>query len=100
MSPSDPAENDYTDALEFLRERLDRGNDCLTAGNARGAIVYYDSALVGFRANSSVQALRETYRALWNNKALAHEQLREFVQSQEAAMFANSLSAQMRQVFA
>lgn len=92
-SSSDPAENDYADALEFLRERLDRGNDCLTAGNARGAIVYYDSALVGFRATSGIQTLRETYRALWNNKALAHEQLREFVQSQEAAMFANSLSA-------
>lgn len=91
MSEQDPAST-HADALAFLRERLDRGNDCLMVGNARGAIVNYDSALVSFQITRHIVALRETYRALWTNKALAHQQLREMVKSQEAAMFANSLS--------
>jgi hypothetical protein len=90
MCPSDPP-GDHADLLDFLRERLERGNDCLLAGNARGAIVYYDSALVSFHANSRTPPLQPTYRALWTNKAMAHQQLREPVKSQEAAMFANSL---------
>jgi hypothetical protein len=91
MSEQDPSAN-HADALAFLRERLERGNDCLREGNARGAIVNYDSALVSFQITRHVVPLRETYRALWTNKALAHQQLREMVKSQEAAMFANSLS--------
>lgn len=90
MCPSDPAA-EHADALDFLRERLDRGNDCLLAGNARGAIVYYESALASFHANNRVPALHQTYRALWTNKAMAHQQLREPVKAQEAVMFANSL---------
>lgn len=90
MCPSDPA-GDYADLLDFLRERLERGNDCLLGGNARGAIVYYDSALISFHANSRVAALQPTYRALWTNKALAHQHLRELGKSQEASMYANSL---------
>lgn len=90
MYPSDPP-GEHADLLDFLRERLERGNDCLLAGNARGAIVYYDSALASFHPNSQIPALQPTYRALWTNKALAHQQLRELVKSQEAAMFANSL---------
>lgn len=92
MSHPDPA-GEHADALAFLRDRLDRGNACLTTGNARGAIVWYESALQGFRAGNAVEVLRETYRALWNNKAIAHEQLREFVQSQEAAIYATRLAA-------
>ncbi len=91
MSEQDPSAN-YADALAFLRERLDRGNDCLREGNARGALVNYDSGLMSFQISRHIVALRETYRALWTNKALAHQQLREMVKSQEAAMFANSLS--------
>ena len=90
MCPSDPA-SEHADLHDFLRERLDRGNDCLLAGNARGAIVYYDSALASFQANSKIPAFYDTYRALWTNKALAHQHLRELVKSHEAAMFANSL---------
>jgi hypothetical protein len=90
MCPSDPP-GDYADLLDFLRERLERGNDCLLIGNARGAIVYYDSALLSFHANSGFPALQPTYRALWTNKSMAHQQLREPVKSQEAAMYANSL---------
>jgi hypothetical protein len=90
MCPSDSS-GEHADLLDFLRERLERGNDCLLVGNARGAIVYYDSALVSFHANSRVSVLQPTYRALWTNKAMAHQQLREPVKSQEAAMFANSL---------
>ena len=90
MCPSDSS-GEHADLLDFLRERLDRGNDCLLVGNARGAIVYYDSALASFHANSKIPALQETYRALWTNKALAHQQLREPVKSHEAAMYANSL---------
>ena len=82
----------HADALTFLRERLDRGNGCLREGNARGALVNYDSALMSFQISRHIVALRETYRALWTNKALAHQQLREMVKSQEAAMFAKSLS--------
>ena len=78
--------------LDFLRERLALGNDCLRSGNARGAIVYYDSALVSFSATREAPDLREAYRALWNNKALAHQGLREFVPAQEAMMIANSLA--------
>ncbi len=91
MSQSVPGD-EYADALEFLRERLDRGNECLLVGNARGAINYYESALTSFAANSRVPALRGTYRALWNNKAMAHQQLREFVKAQEAMMIANALT--------
>ena len=91
MSQHDPA-GEHADALDFLRERLERGNECLMEGNARGAIVNYDSALVSFHIASHIPALRETYRTLWTNKALAHQQLREFVKSQEAAMFANNLA--------
>ncbi len=91
MSEQDPIFN-HADALAFLRERLERGNDCLREGNARGALVNYDSALLSFQISRHLVALRETYRALWSNKALAHQQLRELVKSQEAAMFANSLS--------
>lgn len=90
MSQSDPGD-EYADALAFLRERLDRGNDCLLVGNARGAINYYESALISFAASNRVPVLRGTYRALWNNKAMAHQQLREFVKAQEAMMIANSL---------
>lgn len=90
MCPSDSA-GEHADLLDFLRERLERGNDCLLAGNARGAIVYYDSALASFQPNSQIPVLQPTYRALWTNKALAHQQLREPVKSQEATMFANSL---------
>lgn len=90
MCPNDQA-GEHADLLDFLRERLERGNDCLLAGNARGAIVYYDSALASFHANARIPALQQTYRALWTNKALAHQHLREPVKSQEAAMFANSL---------
>lgn len=82
----------HADALAFLRERLDRGNDCLREGNARGALVNYDSALMSFQISRHIVALRETYRALWTNKAMAHQQLREMVKAQEAAMFANSFS--------
>lgn len=91
MSEQEPPAT-HADALAFLRERLDRGNDCLREGNARGALVNYDSALMSFQISRHIVALRETYRALWTNKALAHQQLREMVKSQEAAMFANSLS--------
>lgn len=90
MSEQDPSAT-HADALAFLRERLDRGNDCLREGNARGALVNYDSALMSFQISGHIPALRETYRALWTNKALAHQQLREMVKSQEAAMFANGL---------
>ena len=90
MCPSDPA-GEHANLQDFLRERLDRGNDCLLAGNARGAVVYYDSALASFHASSKIPVLHDTYRALWTNKALAHQQLRELAKSHEAAMFANSL---------
>jgi hypothetical protein len=90
MCPSDPP-GEHADLLDFLCERLERGNDCLLAGNARGAIVYYDSALASFHPNARVPVLQPTYRALWTNKALAHQQLREPVKSQEATMYANSL---------
>ncbi len=90
MSEQDPSAT-HVDALAFLRERLERGNDCLRVGNARGALVNYDSALMSFQISRHIPALRETYRALWTNKALAHQQLREMVKSQEAAMFANGL---------
>ena len=92
MPHTDPV-GEYADALEFLCERLNHGNDCLMIGNARGAIVYYDSALASFQATANIVALRETYRALWTNKALAHQQLREFVKSQEAAVMASGLAA-------
>jgi hypothetical protein len=90
MCPTDPP-GEHADLLDFLRERLERGNDCLLAGNARGAIVYYDSALASFHPNGQIPVLQPTYRALWTNKALAHQHLRELVKSQEASMFANSL---------
>ena len=90
MCPSDPS-GDHADLLAFLGERLERGNECLRGGNARGAIVYYDSALASFHANGRIPALQQTYRALWSNKAMAHQQLREPAKAQEAMMFANSL---------
>jgi hypothetical protein len=90
MCPSYPVD-EHAETLDFLRERLDRGNDCLLVGNARGAIVYYDSALASFHATSRIPALYSTYRALWTNKAMAHQQLREPVKAQEAVMFANGL---------
>lgn len=89
--PDSRSANEHADAIDFLRERLDRGNDCVLAGNARGAIVYYDSALASFPANRHITALRSLYHALWTNKALAHQHLREPVKSQEAAMIANEL---------
>jgi hypothetical protein len=90
MCPSDPA-GEHADTFDFLRERLARGNECLLAGNARGAIVYYDSALLSFHHTRHIAALWETYRALWNNKSMAHQQLQESVKAQQATMFANSL---------
>lgn len=86
-------DGDHADALDFLRERLDRGNECLLVGNARGAINYYESALGSFASTGRIAALRDTYIALWNNKAMAHQQLREFVKAQEAMMIANTLAA-------
>lgn len=79
------------DALDFLRERLAHGNDCLMQGNARGALTYYDSALASFALQRDDVRLRETWHALWNNKALAHQQLNETMKAQHAAMVANSL---------
>jgi len=86
-----PEHNGGCDALEFLRERLAHGNDCLMQGNARGALTYYDSALAGFARQRDDARLRETWHALWNNKALAHQQLNETMKAQHAAMVANSL---------
>lgn len=77
---------------DFLRERLARGNECLSAGNARGALHWYDSALTAFAESARAPELREIWRALWNNKAIAHQQLREFVRAQEAMMIANGLA--------
>lgn len=79
--------------LAFLRERLRQGDLCLRAGNARGAIVWYDSALAAHARHGEAPALRETCRALWHNKAVAHQHLREFVEAQEAALHAERLSA-------
>ncbi|WP_345303921.1 hypothetical protein [Lysobacter hankyongensis] len=89
--PQNVTAGEHADALDFLRERLARGNECLLAGNARGAIVYYDSALLTFHHTRHIEALWDTYRALWTNKSMAHQQLRDPVKAQEAAMFANSL---------
>ncbi len=91
--PDSESADEYVDAIDFLRERLNRGNDCMLAGNARGAIVYYDSALASFPTRQHINALRSHYHALWTNKALAHQHLREPVKSQEAAMIANGLLA-------
>lgn len=85
--PSDP----LADTAAFLRERLDHGNACLMAGNARGAIVYYDSALASFAERRAEVALRPLYHALWNNKALAHEQLQDSAAARHAALAASSL---------
>ena len=79
------------DALDFLPEGLANANDCLMQGNARGALTYYDSALASFALQRDDVRLRETWHALWNNKALAHQQLNETMKAQHAAMVANSL---------
>ena len=42
---TDKPEGGLAADLAFLRERLAQGDACLRAGNARGAIVWYDSAL-------------------------------------------------------
>ena len=89
MQPIDP----HTDAIEFLRERLAHGNECLMVGNARGAITYYDSALGSFFEHRNAEELRELFHAIWNNKSVAHQQLEEAQQAQHAAMIALSLSA-------
>ncbi len=86
-----PEQNGGCGGLDFLRERLAHGNDCLMQGNARGALTYYDSALASFAQHRDDGHLRETWHALWNNKALAHQQLNETMKAQHAAMVANSL---------
>ncbi len=90
MPHFDPADG-YAGVLDFLRDRLQRGDACLASGNARGAIVHYDSALASFLDHRHDPALRDVYRALWANKSTAHQQLREFAKSQEAAIVATAL---------
>jgi hypothetical protein len=87
--PPDDARGDIS---AFLRERLARGDTCLRAGNARGAIVWYESALAAHRRSDEAGELRDVLHALWHNKAVAHQQLRELVQAQEAALYAERLS--------
>lgn len=78
-------------ASEYLQDLLDRGNECLTQGDAKGAIRYYESALRSFLDTQHIVELRPIYQAIWSNKAMVHQQLREFEKMQEAAMVANSL---------
>lgn len=75
----------------FLRERLDHGNTCLMAGNARGAITYYESALTAFFDLRDERGLQVLFHALWNNKAIAHQQLKAISAARHATMVANSL---------
>jgi hypothetical protein len=90
---TDPSPGDARgDVADFLRERLERGDACLCAGNARGAIVWYESALGAHRPGDDAGDLRDLLRALWHNKAIAHQQLRELVPAQEAALYAERLS--------
>jgi hypothetical protein len=90
---TDPSTDDARgDVAAFLRERLARGDACLRAGNARGAIVWYESALAAQRRGDDAGDLRELLHALWHNKAIAHQQLRELVPAQEAALYAERLS--------
>jgi hypothetical protein len=76
---------------DFLRERLARGNECLGAGNARGALHWYDSALTAFAESGYLPELRETWRALWHNKAIAHQQLGEPIPAEDALRHAHGL---------
>ena len=46
---TDMPEGDTAAVLAFVRERLAQGDASLRAGNARGAIVWYDSALAACR---------------------------------------------------
>ena len=90
---TDPSPDDLRgDVAAFLRERLERGDACLRAGNARGAIVWYDSALGARRPGDAPDELRDLLRALWQGKSIAHQQLREPVPAQEAALYAERLS--------
>ncbi|MBN8279996.1 MAG: hypothetical protein J0M16_05270 [Gammaproteobacteria bacterium] len=90
---TDKPEGGLAADLAFLRERLAQGDACLRAGNARGAIVWYDSALAAHPRGGEAPELRETCHALWHNKAVAHQQLREFVEAKEAELHAQRLSA-------
>ena len=65
----------------------------IAVSNARGAIVWYDSALAAQARGDEAPELRETCHALWHNKAVAHQQLREFVEAKEAELHAQRLSA-------
>jgi len=89
---TDMPQDDAAAVLAFLRERLAQGDTCLRAGNARGAIVWYESALAAYARRGEAPEFRETCHALWHNKAVAHQQLREFVEAQEAAQHAQRLS--------
>jgi len=85
-------DGEHADTREFLRERLSRGNECLRAGNARGALSWYDSALSAFDAHGQDVDFRDLFRALWNNKAIAHEHLGEAVQATSAMNYAVRLT--------
>ena len=78
-------------ASEYLKESLDQGNDCFARGDARGAIRRYDSALTSFVQTQHIAELRPIYQRIWANKAMAHQQLKEYEKMREAAMVANSL---------
>ncbi len=89
---TDKPEGGLAAHLSFLRERLAQGDACLRAGNARGAIVWYDSALAARPRGGEAPEWRETCHALWHNKAVAHQQLRELVEAKEAELHALRLS--------
>jgi tetratricopeptide (TPR) repeat protein len=78
-------------AAEYLKQLLDQGNECFAQGDARGAIRRYDSALTSFVPTQHVAELRPLYQRIWSNKAMAHQQLKEYEKMREAAMVANSL---------
>ena len=78
-------------ATEFLEELLEKGNECFGHGDAKGAIRHYDSALKSFTDTQHIQELRPIYQKIWANKAMAHQQLREYDKTREAAMIANAI---------
>ena len=64
----------------YLIEQFERGNQFFAGGDPRLAIRCYEAALQSFYANQDVPELLSTYQKLWCNKAMAHQQLRQYSQ--------------------
>ena len=85
-----PNEENLT-PTQFLQDLLAEGGAYFNRGDWKGAIRKWDHALESFIQHQHNPELRPIYQKIWAAKAMAHQQLKEYDKTREAAYIANTI---------